>query len=547
MMIKPSKQPKYDLKVLLCEDSRNTLNSLNSVLLHRFSEVIIAEDGLIGLSKYESEKPNLIITDIKMPRVSGLEMIKKIREIDNSIKIIIISAHTDINYFMEAIDFHISAFINKPVDLRVLDSHLNEISADILLCQRTRDAEKKQVAIQKEQERLYQEIKQDLALARSVQEYLLPEWLLFDHELIFSTAYVPSKDVGGDLFGYYPITKDSFVFYLGDVSGHGLKAAMLMMAANSTINMLIEQRKPDISPAELLTALNRILCKHLFIANNYMTIILGTINLSTNCITYIRAGHPEIIVFDHHKNKATLLDTDKGTIPVGWLPTHQYTAENENTLCFEDHQTIFIYSDGLYECNLPDGSRLGQQALLKEMNAKIPKTDSITASLEFMEHIKQAGYDLSQDDFTLVSFFKPYSASITGLKQFFQADIPDNMELEKIECGEFLSQFTEYGKFPQFFERDINLLFSSESFQGERNFISGFILLLVYKNDIIECHFWLKSPQNNEYSNRKPITKHQISAQISSLDIKKDGYLKEVKYKTLGDILQVICVLNPTP
>jgi phosphoserine phosphatase RsbU/P len=543
----PKTHSKYDLKVLLCEDSRNTLHSLGNILMHRFSEVIVAEDGLIGLSKYKSDKPDLIITDIKMPRVSGLEMIKKIRAEDSSIKIIIISAHTDINYFMEAIDFHISAFVNKPVDFRILDTHLQEISADILLQQRIRNTEKKQIAIQKEQDRLYQEIKQDLALARSVQEYLLPEWLLFDHELIFSTAYVPSKDVGGDLFGYYSVAEDTFVFYLGDVSGHGLKAAMLMMAANSTINMLIDQSKPDLAPARILTELNKILCKHLFIGNNYMTIILGTINLTTKCISYIRAGHPEIIIFDHQQSKAVLLENDKGTIPVGWLPGHQYSPQDENTLHFEDHQTIFVYSDGLYECNLSDGSRLGQQALLKEMNEKIPQTNPITASLEFMEHIKQAGYDLSQDDFTLVSFFKPYSTTITGLKKFYQADIPDDMELEKIECREFLSQFTEYGEFPQFFERDINLLFSSESFQGERNFISGFILLLVYENDIIECHFWLKSPQKDEFSSREAITKNQISAQINSLEIKKDGYLKEVKYKTLGDILQVICLLDPTP
>ena len=543
---------KSNCKVLLCEDSDNTLFSLKNILLRRFTEVITAADGSAGFQKYQSEKPDLIITDIRMPHVSGLEMIKKIREEDNHIKIIIISAHKDINYFMEAIDFHISAFISKPVDFKVFENHLNEISADILLQQRIKVAEERQLAISLQQEKMLLEIKQDLALARTVQEYLLPEWLLISDDLIFSTAYIPSLDVGGDLFGYYPVDKDTFVFYLGDVSGHGLKAAMLMMAANSTINMLIDQAKPEINPAQILTRLNKILCQYLFINNNYMTIILGTVNLITNEIRYIRAGHPEIIVFDHQELKARLIDNDKGNIPVGWMPNHIYTETDENSLYIKDNQTIFIYTDGLFECTRSDNSRLGQEALLIELNDKIPFTHPFTTSLEFMEHIKKSGYDISQDDFTLVSFFKPKSSSMKGIKEYYQADIPEDLELEDIQCSDFLYQYTNNHEFAQAFERDINQLFSSDTFQGESNFISGFILLQVFDNGKVECHFWLKSynpDENGTYRydqyHLQPLTKDQIALQFDALDIKSNGYLKNVKFKTLGEILQVSCLLDP--
>ncbi|MDP8221568.1 MAG: SpoIIE family protein phosphatase [Candidatus Stygibacter frigidus] len=551
-MTESKKRQILNLKVLLCEDSDNTLHSLKNILIRRFTEVITAEDGATGLQKYKSEKPDLIITDIRMPHVAGLEMIKKIREENSHIKIIIISAHRDIKYFMEAIDFHISAFISKPVDFKIFENHLTEISADILLQQRIKTAEDKQQEISRQQEKLFLEIKQDMALARTVQEYLLPEWLLISDELIFSTAYVPSLDVGGDLFGYHAIDKDNYVFYLGDVSGHGLKAAMLMMAANSTINMIIDQAKPNIYPAQILTRLNKILCQYLFINNNYMTIILGTINLSTNEIRYIRAGHPEIIVFDHQEDKARLIDNDKGTIPVGWLPNQIYSEADENILNINDNQTIFIYTDGLFECTRPDDSRLGQEALLKELNDKIPSTHPFTASLEIMEHIKMSGYDISQDDFTLVSFFKPKSSSMKGIREYYQADIPEDLDLENIQCSEFLYQYTNNQEFAQSFECDINQLFSSESFQGESNFISGFILLHVFDNGKVECHFWLKSynPDENgaylyDQAQLKPLTKDQITLQLNALDIKSNGYLKKVKFKTLGEILQVICLLDP--
>ena len=551
-MTESIKKQIINLKVLLCEDSENTLHSLKNILIRRFTKVITAEDGLSGLQKYKSEKPDLIITDIRMPQVTGLEMIKTIREEDSHIKIIIISAHRDIKYFMEAIGFHISAFISKPVDFKIFENHLKEISADILLQQRIKIAEEKQIAISKQQERMFLEIKQDLSLARTVQEYLLPEWLLISDELIFSTAYVPSLDVGGDLFGYHAVDKDNYVFYLGDVSGHGLKAAMLMMAANATINMLIDQAKPDIVPSQILNLLNKILCKYLFINNNYMTIILGTVNVSTNEIRYIRAGHPEIIVYDHQEEKARLIENDKGNIPVGWLPNHLYSETDENNLLINDDQTIFIYTDGLFECTLPDNSRLGQEALLKVLNDKIPGTHPFTASLEIMEHIKMSGYDISQDDFTLVSFFKTKSFSMKGIREYYQADIPEDLELEDIQCSDFLFQYTNNKAFARLFERDINRLFSSETFQGESNFISGFLLLQVFDNGNVECHFWLKTYNSNEndvylydQSLMQPLTKDQIVLQLNALDIKSEGYLKKVKFKTLGEILQVICLLDP--
>lgn len=551
-MAESNKKQLCDLKILLCEDSDNTLHSLKNILIRRFTMVITAEDGLSGLQKYRSEKPDLIITDIRMPQVTGLEMIKKIREDDSHVKIIIISAHRDFKYLMEAIDFHISAFITKPVNISILENHLKEISADILLQQRIKIAEEKQIAISRQQEKMLLGIKQDLSLARTVQEYLLPEWLLISDELIFSTAYVPSLDVGGDLFGYYAVDKDTYVFYLGDVSGHGLKAAMLMMAANSTINMLIDQVKPDIVPSQILTRLNKILCQYLFINSNYMTIILGTVNLSTNEIRYIRAGHPEIIIFDHQEDKARLIDNDHGNIPVGWLPNHQYSEADENNLFINDDQTIFIYTDGLFECTRPDDSRLGQEALLIELNDKIPDTHPFTASLEIMEHIKMSGYDISQDDFTLISFFKTKSFLMKDIREYYQADIPDDLELENIQCSDFLVQYTNNKAFARLFERDINRLFSSVAFQGESNFISGFLLLQVFENGNVECHFWLKTHNSNENDVylfdqllMQPLTKDQIALELNALDIKSQGYLKKIKFKTLGEILQVICLLDP--
>ncbi|MCF7919889.1 MAG: SpoIIE family protein phosphatase [Candidatus Cloacimonetes bacterium] len=538
-----------DLKVLYCEDSEPTVSSLRNFLSHRFSQVFYAVDGIEGLQLYHKQKPDLIITDIRMPRLDGLQMARKIREIDIHVKIIIISAHTEVNYFLEAIDYGISAFIKKPVALKILETQINEMLEELQLQKRIKEEETRRLKTQQDKDKLFAEIRQDIALARSVQEYLLPDWLLLHDQIVFSTAYMPSLEVGGDLFGYFPVNESSYVFFLGDVSGHGLKSAMLMMAANSTITMLLEQEKPNINPARLVNRLNKILSVNLLRDKNYMTFILGVINTQSGEVNYIRAGHPEIIVFDHNTRKAELLLNERGTIPVGWLENYSYTDADIDSFIIDENKTCFIYSDGLFECSLQNGDRLGQEGLLELLEQKIPQTNSLTTSLEFMEFLKDEGYDISQDDFTLVSFFQPTATTIPGLKNSLQAIVPENIDLDEIECRQFLLDNTGNSDFAETFEKDINTLFQSEDFQKASYFISSFILLLIYSDNRIECRFWIKKDleEDNVFSNKQILDHQAVATAFQQLDIYILNYLKDLKFKNLGDYLEINCILTPNP
>jgi phosphoserine phosphatase RsbU/P len=543
--------PKFDLKVLYCEDAANTVVSLSKILKYRFEQVVIAQDGAIGWQKYCSEKFDLIITDIRMPNLSGLDMVKKIREFDSNIRIIIISAHTDIDYFMQAIDLGINAFIKKPVDFNIMNRQLEKISHEILMEIKLKKEEIARIALQTERDKIYHEIKQDLSLARTVQEYILPEWLLFTDKIIFSTAYSPSFDVGGDLFGYLEISPGKFVFFLGDVAGHGIKSAMLMMAVYSSINMLIEQEKHDLSPAVIASKLNKSISNRIFLHNNYMTLILGTIDLNDSIVRYIRFGHPEIIVFDHLTNEAVLVQNPKGAIPVGWIPDYQYSPEEEEILELKDNQSVFLYSDGLFECALPDGTRLGQTDLLKEMNKAIPDMHPLTATLEFMEYLKNIGYNISQDDFSLMSFFIPNAIILPNLKDHLRIVVPQNIHVSgDSTCYHFLLKCTQNHDFAQTFQSDINVLFRDDVFIRQNRFISPFLLLLVYDDGSAICHCWLKSIKkyylnNDTASSTYLLDQKVITAYIQSHNLYKKKYLHNISFKILGDFLQISCQLNP--
>ncbi|UTJ05725.1 response regulator transcription factor [Arcobacter roscoffensis] len=102
--------------VLYIEDEDGIRNNIKEILDHLFKETITAKNASDGHIKYVQNKPDLIITDIRMPPgETGIDLIKKIRESDSKTRIIITSAHTDLEYMLKAAELHLVKYIIKPI------------------------------------------------------------------------------------------------------------------------------------------------------------------------------------------------------------------------------------------------------------------------------------------------------------------------------------------------------------------------------------------------------------------------------------------------
>ena len=104
------------IRLLYVEDDENIRNVLAKGLKRRVKELEVATNGLDGLKKHKTFKPDIIVTDIKMPKMNGLEMSQKIREIDKSVPIVITSAHSESDTLIKAIDIGVNGYILKPID-----------------------------------------------------------------------------------------------------------------------------------------------------------------------------------------------------------------------------------------------------------------------------------------------------------------------------------------------------------------------------------------------------------------------------------------------
>ncbi|ENI6723538.1 response regulator transcription factor [Campylobacter jejuni] len=127
-----------ELIILVVEDEIKTRESLINVLSERFSKVIGAQNGDEPLKKFKKFKPDLVITDIAMPIMDGLDMAREIKEISDDVPIVVLSAYSEKERLLRSIDIGIDKYLIKPVDIeelfKVLDCLVGEkIEANMLV------------------------------------------------------------------------------------------------------------------------------------------------------------------------------------------------------------------------------------------------------------------------------------------------------------------------------------------------------------------------------------------------------------------------------
>jgi len=121
----------FDLKILYAEDNDSVRDAYVLVLKRYFREVYEARDGEEALALYETYKPHILLTDINMPLLDGLELVRIIREKDQTAKIVVLSAYSDQEKLMKAIPLGLSAYLVKPIKGEAFKKTLSDVASSI--------------------------------------------------------------------------------------------------------------------------------------------------------------------------------------------------------------------------------------------------------------------------------------------------------------------------------------------------------------------------------------------------------------------------------
>ena len=205
-----------------------------------------------------------------------------------------------------------------------------------------------------EQERL----RKELEIGRRIQEELLPREPLLGPFAEVGGVSIPAREVGGDFFNYFPLREDEVAILVGDVSGKGVGAALLMASLQATIRARLGAER---NLARLVDALDREMGSEEPLAP-YYTLFLGLLEGRTGRLRYVNAGHNTQVVLRRDGPADLLSSTGR---PPGLYPGGGY---EEGVVEMRDEDALFLFTDGLVETEDETGEPFGMsrlEALLK--------------------------------------------------------------------------------------------------------------------------------------------------------------------------------------
>lgn len=120
-----------DITVLYVEDDKNIAIQVERLLKKIFLHVDVEKNGFLGLASFTQNRHDIVITDISMPMMDGIEMSKEIKLLNGEQNILVTSAHNDVEYLIELIEIGIDRFVTKPIDMNKFFAHITKMAVSI--------------------------------------------------------------------------------------------------------------------------------------------------------------------------------------------------------------------------------------------------------------------------------------------------------------------------------------------------------------------------------------------------------------------------------
>ena len=330
-------------RVLIADDQKHVLEALEFLLKDCGFSTHAVTDPAHALTALAADRFDAVLVDLNYTRdttsgTEGLELVSRIRSIDETVPVLVMTAWGSVDQAVEAMRRGASDFVQKPWDNRELLEKLES-----------------QLSAAEAQRRRRRERSHELEEAREIQDKLLPQRLpeLPGYEVAGTTR--PIRVVGGDYYNVVRISREEIAFCIADVAGKGMPAALLMSSLQAALMPLIEQR---LRPRELCHRLNRMLCD-LTPVGKFISFFYGVLNSSNNRLTYSNAGHnPPLLI----RADGRWTELNAAGAVLGQFPDWQY-EQSELTTSVGDK--LVVFTDGLVESSNLADEPFGEQNVIR--------------------------------------------------------------------------------------------------------------------------------------------------------------------------------------
>jgi len=358
-------------RILVVDDNDDNRYTLTMYLdLEGYQDVVTASDGEEAVGLLETESFDLVLLDVMMPRLDGFGVLAwlKAKGRLHHLPVIMISAQSEIESVVRCIELGAVDYLTKPFNKVLLRARLGSS----LEKKRLRDQVSAHLA----------RLERELDAARTLQLGMVPQSFpppgaAFPWDIHASIA--PALEVGGDLYDVFRAPNGDLCFFIGDVSGKGMPAALFMARTKSLIRVVTELTAKDApaDPAAIITRVNVELCD----GNDVMmfvTLFFAVLS-PTGALSYCNAGHnPPYCVAG---GKVTPL-AEAASLVLGVEPSVAYrTAQTQ----LAPGEGLFLYTDGVTEAfntaDAPYGEARLEAALVRSQPTSCAIIETVTADV----------------------------------------------------------------------------------------------------------------------------------------------------------------------
>ena len=393
------------MRILIAEDERITRTTLARQLQTWGHEVTAAEDGQQAWERLSCGDFDIVITDWEMPRLSGVELVRRIRETTGCTYtyVILLTSRSNKSDVVSGIEAGADDYVAKPFDR-------DELRVRLLAGERIVRLERALSRQNAELRDANARIREGLQAAARVQQSMLPRHNIVTPRVRTAWKYVPTDELAGDAIGLYLIDDRYLVAYVLDVSGHGVPAALLSVSAMHSMEPIPEATSllrdmtgnadPELGtvrrPGQVAKALNRS-----FRAGEndgrFLTMILCVLDTRDGRLRLTSAGHPMPFVL---RGAQAIPVPDAGGLPISLTDAAEY---EEGTLQLQPGDRVCLFSDGIIEqFGSTDQTQYGGTRLRRFLTSRstTPAEQVVTDAAN--ELAAWAGSDQFTDDVSLV-------------------------------------------------------------------------------------------------------------------------------------------------
>jgi len=326
-------------RILLIDDDRILQKVLQRVLKKEGADVLLASDGPSGLAMAREHHPQVVLCDWNMDGMDGLEVchhFKSDPELSN-LFFILLTSRSGLEDRVAGLDSGADDFLAKPVEPAELTARVRSGMRQYESNQSLR-----QLSLDLDQQRRL--LEEEMARAAEYVISILPASI--DGPIATDSLFLPSQKLGGDCYDFYWLDEDHFIFYMLDVSGHGLAAALPSISIYNLLRSSALTKEILLQPEKVLASLNSFF--QMGRQNEqYFTIWYGVYQPSSQTLRFASAGHPPCLLLSPFAPSGrSMQELKTNNLPIGLFEDATYVEQSTQ---IQPGSLIYLYTDGIYE------------------------------------------------------------------------------------------------------------------------------------------------------------------------------------------------------